>query len=345
MLYEDIRNFLGSQNFALTGTVGPELTILRNYIAGGEVFCVLIDNTKTSVMPPAQVWALNNSLSNFNGVRNDVHFIVFTDNVERDAALTRITGCSLWLVDCPRRRLVVYENQREDFYGLRYAIEQNVIGRRDALGNAKRPFRNEDGKLAISRLPYISIALILANIIYFIIVGLNGSLDDNLYLIQMGGNYCRYVFERLEVWRVVTGMFMHLSFSHLANNMLFLGIIGFNYERAVGHLKYFLIYMFGGIGAGIVSAGYHYLTDQNIISVGASGAVYALIGMVLYLTVKNKGRMSSFSMIVRVVLVLWFVFYSNFGKEDIDVAAHIGGLIFGFILSLIILGGKRNERR
>lgn len=344
MLYNEIRTFLGQQNFALTATVNQELTILRNYDYGREIFCVIINNSRGRRWGVGPIRSLNERLTHYNGAYNDVLFLVVTDDAERDKDLSQIPQTRLWIADERLHRLFVYENQPEDFYGLRYGIAETVSGR---LGTDRRYPGTQTGRFAGSRIntfPFVTAALIAANVVYFIILSVLGPTDDTAYMISMGANYGEYVFQNFEIWRLVTSMFMHFSFSHLAGNMLYLGIAGYNLEEQTGHLKFFIIYMLSGIGASLVSAGYYYINGGNTISAGASGAVYGLIGAVLFMTYRNRGRMRSHQMFLRIGIVMIFLFYSNFTSEDVDVAAHISGFIFGALLSFTLLGGK-NERR
>lgn len=348
MLYNDILNFLGQQNFALTETSDPEITVLRNTSDEGRtIFCVVMDNTKGRVWNSSQILSINSQLTTFRGTYNDVLFLVITDDTERDKVLSQIYQVRLWIIDSLNRELLVYEGQPEDFYGLRFGLSETAAGelypdkspRRRARGRNRRSYR-------ANSIPYVTIVLIAINVMYFVILILNGSLSDSSYMLKMGANYGVYVFEKFQIWRLVTCMFMHFSVSHLIGNMFYLAIAGYNLEKEAGHLRFFLIYMLSGIGASLVSAGYYYLAGINTISAGASGAIYGLVGAMLYVTFRNRGRIRSPQLFLRIGIIIIFLFYSNFITEDgVDGAAHIGGFIFGLALSFIFLGGKKHERR
>lgn len=351
MIYDEILKFFGQQNFALVNTNAANVTVLRNTDGRGQIFCALIDNERQMTWGPSQILALNEKLKIFGGGYNDVLFIVVTGDADRDKSLAQLTGVRLWLADGYYRRLYVYENQPEDFYGLRLGIEETIAGElypergeiRPAAGRKKRgvPYK-------IRTAPYVTIALILVNVAYFTLIATRGSLSDTGYMLKMGANYGVYVFERGQVWRIVTSMFIHFSFSHLAGNMFYLGIAGYNLEKTAGHLKFFLIYMLSGIGAGVISAGYYYLTSANTISAGASGAVYGLIGAMLFVTFKNRGRLRSPQMFLRIGIIIVFLYYSNFAETSVDGAAHIAGFVLGLLLSWIFLGtgkGSAGRRR
>lgn len=193
--------------------------------------------------------------------------------------------------------------------------------------------------------PYVTAGLILVNVVCYFILVLGGSTASPAYMISRGANFAPYVFERHEVWRLLTSMFLHFSFQHLAGNMVYLGLLGWNYEKIVGHLKFFLIYMLSGIGGSVVSCAYHQLSGEYTVSAGASGAVYGIIAMVIYLMYVAKKRSGSAFLLYRIAIMLAFLFYSNFvNGRGVDIAAHIGGLVFGVILSLIFLPYKTRKR-
>ena len=194
-------------------------------------------------------------------------------------------------------------------------------------------------------LPYVTIGLIAANIIYFIITVLGGNPSNVSYMLSRGAVYAPYVFEEHQYWRLLTGMFMHFSFRHMAGNMVYLGIVGATYENITGHMKFFLIYMLSGFGGNVVSCAYHQLSGHSAVSAGASGAVYGVIGIVVYLTFISVKKFDASKLFLRIAIMLVFMFYSNFlSGDDVDVAAHIGGLFFGVLLSLLFLPYKNKDK-
>lgn len=198
------------------------------------------------------------------------------------------------------------------------------------------------------RFPYVTVGLIIINVVYFLIVALGGNPGIASYMLSRGADYAPLVFEEHEYWRLVTSMFMHFSFRHLAGNMLYLGLIGWSYERITGHVRFLLLYMFSGIGSSVVSCAYHQLSGNYAVSAGASGAVYGLIGMLIYFTFIIGKRFRSPAMYRRILLMAIFLIYSNLlTGGNIDVAAHIGGLVFGILLSFLFVkaGDKNNKEK
>lgn len=370
MIFEAIRQFFGEQNFALTATNDQEICILRNQAGGRGIFCVLMDMTRYEKWNAGQIQQINAQLEQtsaggaFSG-GNDVLFIVVTNYADRHKHLAQIPGVSLWLADEKNCRLIVYEDQVPDFYGLRYGIEEAIAqaggayyyedpdeeDRKGIKGAAKRFNKKWKRSFKGSGFPYVTAALIAANVVYYLIIAAGGSVSDLSYMLSMGANMGYLVFEDLQVWRLVSCMFVHFGLQHLVGNMFYLAILGNNIENVVGHLKYFLLYMLGGIGASLVSAAWYYWNGTYTVSGGASGAIYALIGVFIYLLFrnfihwKNRRPVNPSALFLRVGICLMFIFYSSFTSSSTDGAAHIGGFIFGILLSFLLIGGKDRERR
>jgi rhomboid protease GluP len=138
-----------------------------------------------------------------------------------------------------------------------------------------------------------------------------------------------------EYYRFVTSTFVHFHITHLANNMLLLGLLGYNLELEKGHLKFLIIYFTSGIGGNLLSFAMRYYFNQNVVSGGASGAVFGLMGAVLATYIKTQkpiGRLAGKGIIIMIGISL----YLGLTDTGIDNAAHIGGLIVGFLIALFL---------
>lgn len=334
MVYDDILKYLGQQNFAVASTVGGSGTggmhLLYNRAGGEPIFCILINNTGGAFGQP-QIQSIYSTLAAQVPQRN-LLFIIVTGSIIRDKILTQLPGIQVWLADAVERRLMIYENQPDDFWGLRNGI---------ALAISETPQAKAQTALRFKNWPFVTIGLIAVNVIWFIILVVGGDVSDAGYMITQGAAYGPLIFEDYQFWRLLTNMFMHFSATHLVGNMIYLAFAGSTIERAAGRWRYLLIYLLSGFGASVVSAAYYYLTEQNVVSAGASGAVYGLIGAAVYLMVKNRGRMNPRALWLRIGIILLFLFYSNFVNTGIDVMAHISGFVFGILLSIAFIGGKK----
>ncbi len=177
--------------------------------------------------------------------------------------------------------------------------------------------------------------LIYFNIFVFLLMVLSGM---NLFepqidtLVQWGGNV-RFLTKNGQVWRLLTSIFLHAGILHLVFNMYALLYVGSILERVIGKNKFILAYLISGITASVASLMMH----ENIVSIGASGSIFGLYGVLLALLIFKEFRVSDISVKSLLLSILFFVFYNiiyGFGKSGIDNAAHIGGLFSGFIIGI-----------
>lgn len=159
--------------------------------------------------------------------------------------------------------------------------------------------------------------------------------NNSSLLVEIGALYWPAVHYLHQYYRIITYMFLHGGIEHLGNNMLVLFVIGDNLERAAGKWKYLIIYFASGIIAGISSMSYNIVAQSNAISIGASGAIFGVVGAMIYIVVVNKGRLENISTRQMVIFVI-FSLYGGFTSQGVDNAAHVGGLIGGFLLAAIL---------
>lgn len=240
----------------------------------------------------------------------------------------------VWLMDQQTHRLVIYENQPGTFYGL----EQGLAGLWDepgSMGNVAGSRRMVRG-----RMPSImNLIIILVNIVVFLILSLGGDTNDAVYVADHGGMYPPYVIRYGEWWRLFTSMFLHFGITHLANNMFLLFFTGDRLERAVGKVRYLIIYLGSGLCGGILSFVAMMNTGNLAVSAGASGAIFGVIGALLWIVIRNRGRLEGLTtrgLVMMAALSLYFGFTST----GVDNWCHVGGLIGGFLLSLLLYSRK-----
>ena len=185
-----------------------------------------------------------------------------------------------------------------------------------------------------------TMALILINVLVFIAVEFTGTSQDAWHVLEYGAAYTPYIIQNGEVYRLFTSMFLHFGITHLMNNMVMLGALGWNLELEIGKLRFIIIYFLSGIGGNILSLIAAISAGESAVSAGASGAVFGLMGALLYVVIANRGRLGQLSgrgMIFMVVLSLYFGLTSS----GVDNMAHIGGLICGFIFAVILYRPKK----
>ena len=179
-----------------------------------------------------------------------------------------------------------------------------------------------------------TMALILINVLVFIAVEFTGTSQDACHVLEYGAAYTPYIIQNGEVYRLFTSMFLHFGIEHLVNNMLVLFVLGSRLERVIGKIRFLLIYLLGGIAGNVVSLLLELKTQEFSVSAGASGAVFAVMGAMIYIVIRNKGWLGDLSM--RQILVMAaFSLYFGFTSSGVDNAAHIGCLLAGFVLAVL----------
>lgn len=190
-------------------------------------------------------------------------------------------------------------------------------------------------------LPFVSGILVAVNIVVFGICMFGGG---RLY--SMGSLDAYHVLYGGEYGRIIWAMFLHSGTAHLFNNMLILFFMGAMIEKEIGHIWYGLLYFLSGIGGNLLSLLTKAMNNDMSGSVGASGAVFGLDGVLLALVLLSGRRISSVTP-GRVLAMIILSLYSGFSGSNIDNAAHVGGLVIGFLGGCImcILQRRRHERQ
>ena len=192
---------------------------------------------------------------------------------------------------------------------------------------------------------YINGVLIAVNILYFFWLEFHGSTENAAFMVEHGAMYVPLVVREREYYRLLTAVFMHFGISHLVNNMVILFVLGDNLERALGKVKYLVFYLICGVGANVFSMVVSIREYELAVSAGASGAIFGVIGGLLYVVIRNRGRLEDLST-RQLALFVACSLYFGFTSTGIDNAAHVGGLVLGFLLAAIFYRnpGRREAR-
>lgn len=187
-----------------------------------------------------------------------------------------------------------------------------------------------------------TVGLIVVNILVFFILSLFGQTEDAGFMLQHGAMFEPFVTKSHEYYRIITSLFLHFGIQHLLNNMVLLGALGYHLENEIEKIKFLLVYFISGIGGNLCSLFWNVSHGEQVISAGASGAIFGLMGALLYIVIVNRGRLGRLSgrgMAVMVVLSLYFGFTSS----GVDNPAHVGGLISGIVAAVILYRRKRYD--
>lgn len=184
--------------------------------------------------------------------------------------------------------------------------------------------------------------LIAINVGVFFMLSIWGETENTMFMLEHGAMYSPYITEGREYYRLFTSLFLHFDIDHLLNNMVLLGALGWQLEEETGKIKFLIIYFTSGLGGNLLSLWLNIHSNQPAVSAGASGAIFGLMGALVCVVLKNRGqvgRLTKRGMLIMVGLSLYF----GFASSGIDNAAHIGGLVCGFLAAAVLYHRRRRE--
>ncbi len=257
-----------------------------------------------------------------------------------------------WIVNSGTMTVIVYDNEPDEFYGLRRAIESESIAKEPESEvyyerNASRGYTGyydntpRQTKSFAQEFTPVNTAMVIFNVIVFFAMTFAGSTEDIEFMLNHGAMFVPAILEDGQIYRFITCIFIHFGFMHLAGNMVVLLFLGDNVERATGKLKFLLIYLLGGIFGSIGSFTYALVYNPGIVSAGASGAIFAVIGALLWLVIRNKGRLEDMTTL-RMCVLIAYALYNGFTSENVDMAAHLFGFLGGFLIAVLLY--RKNDR-
>ena len=252
-------------------------------------------------------------------------FFIYSDDFERDKKFCECQS-KFWILDTLAERVIVFENQPEDFDGIRVKLESMINQTKVNAGPIQY-------KRKIRKYPWITLGLLAINIIYFFVLESMGSTENTLFMLNHGAAFHINIFENHEYYRLLTCMFMHFGFAHLLNNMIALLLLGNEAEKFYGKTKFFVIYMISGLFGSLISSLYYQYTNGLVISAGASGAIYGIIGALIVKIVEDRRKnMTTFG---KIGLVLILLVMAGKGSGNVDNIAHIGGFVAGMLSGIV----------
>ncbi len=179
--------------------------------------------------------------------------------------------------------------------------------------------------------PYLTYALIAINVLVFILMYILGhGSEDNETLINFGANY-PLLIKNGEYYRLITSAFLHIGTAHLLCNMYSLYVLGPNIEHFFGRIKFLIIYFLSALFASLFVMVFNF----DKISVGASGAIFGLLGALLYFGYNYRGYIGN-SLINQIIPIIVLNLGIGFLTPGISNAAHIGGLIGGVVVAAMV---------
>ncbi len=159
-------------------------------------------------------------------------------------------------------------------------------------------------------------------------------------LVYFGGSELILV-QSGEVWRILSSAFLHAGLIHLIVNMYSLAVIGTQVETYIGKWKFLFIYLISAISGSLLSLTF---ADPFVVSVGASGALFGLMGSLLYFGYHYRLYLSEAikNQIIPIIIINLII---GFTISEIDNFAHIGGLIGGYLATMAIGITDKSEKK
>ena len=186
----------------------------------------------------------------------------------------------------------------------------------------------------------VNTVIIIVNVAVFLWLSILGDTYSAQFMYEHGASYWPAIVEEHEYYRLLTCTFLHFGIAHLFNNMLVLAYIGDNLERALGKVKYLVLYLAAGIGSSAVSAVWSMFKDEYSVSGGASGAIFGVVGALLVIVIKNRGQLEDLSS-RQLMFFAGFSIYHGVTSAGIDNMAHISGFLIGALLGGLLYRRKR----
>ncbi len=174
--------------------------------------------------------------------------------------------------------------------------------------------------------PVVTYTLIAINILIFLL-GIIFNMQDAL--INLFANYGPLVTENHQYYRLFTSMFMHANFLHIAFNMYALYLLGSQAEGFFGKTKFLTIYILSGLSGSLLSI----LLNQGAVSVGASGAIFGILGALLYFGFNYRVYLGN-TLIKEILPIILINLAFGFAITGVDNYAHIGGLVGGLTTAM-----------
>jgi membrane associated rhomboid family serine protease len=187
--------------------------------------------------------------------------------------------------------------------------------------------------------PQLTYALIAINVVAYVAsaMGGGGSINNPAGSLYQHGALYGPLVANGDWWRVITAGFLHASLLHIAFNMYFLYFLGTLLEPAIGKLRFGLIYAVSLVGGSFGAL----LISPNAVTVGASGAVFGLMGAaILAMRARGIDFMQS-GLGITLLLNLGITFFPGSG---ISIGGHVGGLIAGGIIGYLMLDVAEKRR-
>lgn len=185
------------------------------------------------------------------------------------------------------------------------------------------------------RTPVTTVLLVAIALVFL------GDLGTGSQLTRLGADEPTLVFQYGQWWRPLTSMFLHAGWLHLLLNGWALYQLGSLFEILIGSSRMLTVYLISGLAGSLAS-----LLWTRGASVGASGAIFGLMGALIAFLLRRREMLTPFAKSLLGQLVLWagINVYIGFSMPGIDNGAHLGGFAMGLLLGFLLKGPEPRPR-
>lgn len=231
----------------------------------------------------------------------------------------RFPGIQLWY----------WDTQQGNLFPFPPTNDQKIPQWLRQLASGKSVFLEGDSQAENHFVPFLTYTFLGINLVVFLLMTIAGGSTDQRVLIAFGAKV-NTLIQAGEVWRLLTSTFIHIGIIHLVFNLYALRALGPLTEESFGHRQFLMIYIFSGLGGSIAS-----FLFSPALSAGASGAIFGLLGALLYYSIKRPYLWKS-GLGMNLVIVILVNFGFGLSQPGIDNYAHLGGLLTGTLTSIFL---------
>lgn len=181
---------------------------------------------------------------------------------------------------------------------------------------------------------YVTVALVLINLLWFFYVNFRGGMENSEEFLKYGAMLSDDL-QNGKYSSLFTAMFLHFDLQHVGNNMLMLFALGSMLEQYTGSVRFLILYLVSGLGGNVVSAIMHVKVSEIVLSAGASGAVFGIVGAFLGVLIMNKGRIENMTT-KKMAIFAGLSLYQGISSQGIDNYAHLGGFLVGLAAAIVL---------
>ncbi|GAA0181193.1 hypothetical protein SH2C18_37590 [Clostridium sediminicola] len=227
-------------------------------------------------------------------------------------------------------RVIVISNRNERIYFFTREEEVIALQLNNLLDNRKK--YDTKRKRGIDTAATATYVLITINVLMFILTSIfsGNFIDSNIEVLIYFGAKVNSLIRGGEYYRLLTSAFLHGGFIHLAVNMYALNALGPLVEKVYGRIKFLIIYFVSAFVASIFSFSF-----SASVSVGASGAIFGLLGATLIFAYKMRNKIGT-KMVSNILSVIALNAFLGLALPNIDNFGHLGGLVGGTLISLAL---------